>query len=204
MSPKAGEPYWVRKPGVTVSVCVAGLVILIVLFNVCFRFPRGLSHDELCRVEEVSMRPTIKSGEFVLVQKDAYSIQPPQRGDIVVMLTPDGDDILLKRIIAIGGDTISGTRDSTTLNGRKLDEPYLYGAHVRPDDDSSEESLAGAFGPIRVPANSFFVMGDDRDVSNDSRYPQFGCVPLGRIRGKAISAGSNRIQLLLSRWRQLH
>jgi signal peptidase I len=198
------EPYWVRKPAVTVSICVAALGILIFFVAVSFRFPRGLSHDELFRVAGVSMRPTINTGEFVLVQRDAYISQPPQRGDIVVFVRPNGRELFLKRIIAIGGDTISCTRDSTTVNGHKLYEPYLYGFHPGADNDSSKDSTEEVFGPVRVPPNSFFVMGDDRERSNDSRVPGFGCVPLDHIRGKAISAGSSRIQLLFSRWRQLH
>jgi signal peptidase I len=183
---------------------VAALAILIILVVVFLQFPQGLSHDELFRVGEVSMRPTVNQGEFILVQKDAYAIQPPQRGDIVVFVTPNNRGLYLKRIIAIGGDTISWTPDNTTVNGHKLREPYVYGFHSEAADDSSEESPDNEVEPVHVPPNSFFVMGDDRDRSYDSRVPGFGCVPLDHIRGKAISAGSSRIQLLLSRWRQLH
>jgi len=189
----------VRKPGVTVSVCVAAFVILITLYLVTFPLPRGLSHDELFRVEGVSMRPTVDDGEFVLVQKDAYVYQQPQRGDIVVFLAPNGRGLYLKRVIAVGGDTVSWSSDSTIVNGKKLFEPYLYGFHPNRSNDSNEDSSDDDVEPVHVPPNSFFVMGDERDRSNDSRVPGFGCVPLHNIRGKAISAGKSRIRLLLSK-----
>ncbi len=197
------EPYWVRRPAVTVSVCLAVLAVLFSLLTAFVWVPEGLRHAQIFRVASVSMEPTLNPGELVLVQKDAYRIQPPQRGDIVAFVTPDGDAIWLKRVIAVGGDTISGTPDRTTLNAHQLYEPYVKRLPSGENYDASETFPEETFGPIRVPPNCFFVMGDNRDDSADSRMPNLGCVPLDRIRGKAISAGSRRIQIALSRGRKL-
>jgi len=202
-APEPREPYWVRKPGVTVSVCLAALVILFSLYLLVLA-NQGRKYAQVYRIMSSSMEPTLKIGELVSVRKDVYKTQRPRRGDIVAFQSPSGDAILLKRVIAIGGDTISGTPHSTRVNGQDIYEPYVNSAHPEGNDDSSQPFPEETFGPIRVPPDSFFVMGDNRDDSYDSRFPAFGFVPLDRIRGKAVSVGNNRIQMALSKGRALH
>jgi len=201
MPPSPPEPYWVRKPAVTVGICLG---VLIVLFSLCLWVVvnKNNKHVRLYRIAAASMEPTLHMGEDLLVQTDAYKTHPPQRGDVVVFLTPDGRALIVKRVIAVGGDVISGTPTSTSVNGQKLYEPYIYGAGSDRKNDSISSFPEETFGPIHVPPNCFFVIGDYREKSYDSREPSLGCVPLGHIRGKAISTGS-RIQLILSRGRAI-
>jgi len=135
----------------------------------------------------------------------------PHRGDIVVLLNPvDGMPDLAKRVVALPGDTVSVKDGRLWLNGAEVSEAAVPGPCQ--DDDRDERSgnwysvqcsaftqaldgkgfvihhVPGSvppdFGPITVPADHVFLMGDNRDRSLDSRY--FGAVPIGKLKGKAI------------------
>lgn len=148
------------------------------------------------RVEGPSMEPTLANGERVIVNKLTYlhfdplgnssflpfvasdnadklfTIDSPERGDIVVFRhPPQASRDFVKRIIGMPGDTIEMKQGVVFINGSKLHEPYVAKA-----DLESMESRT-------VPANSYFVLGDNRRASNDSRV--FGTVPLENIIGRA-------------------
>ncbi len=124
------------------------------------------------RVDGSSMLPTLHDGEFVLVNKLAYTTGSPTRGDIIVFrstTTPDLD--LIKRVIGLPGDTIVVRGGQVTVNGRILNEPYIAAA---PSYD----------GEWQVPGNDLFVMGDNRNDSSDSHV--WGPLPLQNVIGKAL------------------
>ncbi|HEY0757131.1 MAG TPA: signal peptidase I [Ktedonobacteraceae bacterium] len=120
-----------------------------------------------------SMQNTLHSGQFVLVNKLAYLFHQPERGDVIVFHEPDqpGRD-LIKRIIGLPGDTIVLDGNNVTVDGVQLNEPYI-----------TQKYNPGAQSQT-VPPNEYFVMGDNRPVSEDSRY--FGFVPKDYVVGKAI------------------
>ncbi|GFN23956.1 signal peptidase I [Thermanaeromonas sp. C210] len=106
-----------------------------------------------------SMEPTLYPGDRILVNRLVYRFSEPQRGDVVVFrypLEPNRDYV--KRVIAVGGDTIEAHDNKIYVNGQPLNESYLPPGVVHSD-----------FGPIKVPADSYFVMGDNRNISSDSR-----------------------------------
>lgn len=178
-----------RKKGV-VRETVEAIVIAIILalfirtFIVqAFKIPSG------------SMEPTLLIGDHLLVNKFIYGIhipftdirlfplREPQRGDVIVFKFPkDRSKDYIKRVIAVGGDVVEIRNKKVYVNGRPLNEPYAYYA-----DDTI---LAGSadprdnFGPVTVPKDSFFVMGDNRDRSYDSRY--WGFVNIKDVEGKAF------------------
>jgi signal peptidase I len=120
-----------------------------------------------------SMENTLHSGQFVLVNKLAYLFHAPERGDVVVLQEPDVPSRdLIKRIIGLPGDTIKLDGTNVWINGVLLNEPYI-----------TQKSNPGAE-TMKIPANDYFVMGDNRPISEDSRY--FGFVPRDFIIGKAI------------------
>ena len=126
-----------------------------------------------------SMEPTISVGDKFVTDTHHYWNQPERRGDLVLLRREDA--ITVKRIIAIAGDSIRGNDRQIFLNGQKQDEPYInheFGRGVSPQLDN--------FGPVTVPAGKFFVMGDNRDVSLDSRTASFGFVDASAIVGKAL------------------
>ena len=123
-----------------------------------------------------SMVPTLQIGDRVLVSKFAYRFGDPAPGDIVVLNAPSGEDTdLIKRIIAIEGQTIDIQEGIVTVDGERLDEPYV---NPRARDDSSLTE------PLVVPDGHVFLMGDNRPNSSDSRV--FGTQPEELLQGKAF------------------
>jgi signal peptidase I len=124
-------------------------------------------------VDGTSMQPSLINNQYVLVNKLAYLFHAPERGDVIVFHWPvDTNKDLIKRVIGVPGDVIVIDYKTVRVNGVLLNEPYIM-APVNP---------AG----IRkvVPPNDYFVMGDNRLVSDDSR--DWGFVPKSYIIGKAV------------------
>jgi signal peptidase I len=131
-----------------------------------------------------SMVPTLAVGDRILVQKAFFTWHDVHEGDIVVFSHPPLDDCpgpdgdLVKRVIALPGQTIYSSGNTIYINGRLLAEPYL------PAYDPLGPSIASSQHPYRVPAGEFYVLGDNRADSCDSRY--WGPIQGSSIVGKAI------------------
>ena len=149
-----------------------------------------------------SMEPTLRPGDRVLVNKVVYHLHPPGRGDVIVFQSPNpaaqpdrgvigaflhwlgeglglsapADEDFIKRVIGLPGDTVEIHDQRVFINGKPLSEPYLP-AHAM--------SGVADFAPTRVPAGDLFVMGDNRNNSNDSRF-QLGPVPIHDVIGRAF------------------
>jgi signal peptidase I len=164
-----------------------------------------------------SMNPTILEGDLIFVNKLAYDLRipltfhriakwsDPKRGDIVVCFSPDDGVRLVKRVIALPGDTVSMTNNILYINGERqeysqIDEKFTHylSKKVKQTSNMAMEDLDGhshavmsfprynaarTFPEITIPENSYFVMGDNRDNSKDSRM--FGFVDRGKIIGQA-------------------
>jgi len=147
-------------------------------------------------VDGPSMKPTLEDGEYVLVNKLGYlnfepqnidklnpfytpkndsvlfPFDPPKRGEILVFYYPrDVSRKFVKRIIGIPGETVEIKHGEVFINGKKIEEPYVY------NQSSSNHP------PITIPTDKYFVLGDNRKISNDSR--DFGLVPTENVVGKA-------------------
>jgi signal peptidase I len=123
------------------------------------------------RIEGQSMEPNLHDGEYVLIDKISYLLHPPERGDVIVFLPPNEVRDYIKRVIGLPGDTVEIRGGQVYVNGIALDEPYLkYSAN----NDM----------PARViEAGRYFVMGDNRNNSSDSR--SFGAITPQSIVGRA-------------------
>ncbi|MCS7201256.1 MAG: signal peptidase I [Dictyoglomus sp.] len=120
-----------------------------------------------------SMIPTLNDGEAVLVVRIPYYFREPVRGEVIVFKYPlDPSKEYVKRLIGLPGDTVEIKKGNVYINGKLLEENYVK----RKSDDN--------YGPIKVPKDSYFVLGDNRPVSVDSRY--WGFVPKKNLVGKAI------------------
>lgn len=120
-------------------------------------------------VTGTSMEPTLSNDQIVLCNK----LKTARRGDIIALYY--NKKVLLKRVIAVSGDTVDIDENGTvTLNGDVLDEPYISSKALGECDIEF---------PYTVKENRWFVMGDNREVSVDSRYSAFGCVPDENILG---------------------
>jgi signal peptidase I len=150
-------------------------------------------------VPSESMLPTIEVNDRVMISKLNYQFADPQRGDIVVFISPFNDEIdneslldsvvrhvleavgirtasaddLIKRVVAVGGDTVEVKGGYLFVNGLQVDEPYVVSPGLMPD-----------FAAVVVPPDSVFVMGDNRAVSYDSR--KFGAIPEEDLLGEAV------------------
>lgn len=108
------------------------------------------------RIEMVSMEPNLHPGEYVLVEKISYALGQPARGDVVVFHHPRGERDLIKRVIGLPGETVAVRDGQVWINGTPLDEPYI----AAPPASGGQWTL----GP-----EQYFVMGDNRNNSSDSR-----------------------------------
>jgi signal peptidase I len=138
-----------------------------------------------------SMIPTILVGDHFFLDKFAFPANYPsmlqkylpirriERGEIVAFWSPENPDIrLVKRIIGLPGETLEVRNRDVYINGRKLSEPYVL--HTDPRQIDRRDN----FGPVIIPPNDFFMMGDNRDNSNDSRY--WGFVTWDEFIGKPL------------------
>lgn len=126
-------------------------------------------------VQGASMEPALYNGERLLVDKVTYRFRAPRRGEIVIFRYPsDTRRKFIKRVIGLPGDRIEISRHKLYINGEPLDEPYIKGPTY------------GDFGPIVVPEGTIFVLGDNRNNSDDSRFSDVGPVPLKLIVGRAL------------------
>ena len=139
------------------------------------------------RIPSASMEDTLLIGDRVLVDRVSWRFAQPARGDIVVFHPPFDGPVLIKRIIGLPGDEMSLSGGFVYVNGRRLDEPY-----VRRIDGRQEPSEPFSNGlpwslqePYKVPAGSYFVMGDNRTDSGDSR--EFGPIKHEQFVGRAFA-----------------
>jgi signal peptidase I len=124
------------------------------------------------RVDGGSMMPTLTNGELVIVNKLVYHLGEPERGDIIVFYFPvDPSQEFIKRVIGLPGDQVSIHKGAISINGQRLDEPYLS-VNTSYDGDWS------------VAEGQLFVLGDNRNNSLDSH--NWGTVPMDYVIGKAL------------------
>lgn len=127
-----------------------------------------------------SMEETIMTGDRVFVEKVSYHFTDPQPGDIVTFNSPEvAGQVLIKRCIAVGGQTVNLVDGVVYVDGVALDEPYTNGKPTNPLRTAAGESISY---PYTVPEGHIWVMGDNRTNSSDSRY--FGAVPLSSVTGR--------------------
>jgi len=131
---------------------------------------------ELYIVEGPSMLPTLSHGERLVVNKFIYSFRTPEKGEILVFRYPRNPDRdFIKRVIAVPGDTVRIRDGQVFVNNALLNENYIL------------EQTRGSQPDATVPPGHYYVMGDNRNNSEDSRFADVGFVPHELIKGKAVA-----------------
>lgn len=164
-------------------VAVVLAIVIRALFVQAFKIPSS------------SMEPTLLVGDHILVNKLLYGIRipftdkrwpefvQPRRGDVIVFVFPeDRTKDFIKRVVAIGGDTIEIRNKTVILNGQEVANPHahFYSNVLMPGDMNPRDNM----NPVTVPRGHLFVMGDNRDFSHDSRF--WGFVPIDDVKGEAF------------------
>jgi signal peptidase I len=143
-----------------------GLVIVVMIFLY-----------QPVKVEGTSMNPLLSDQERIFINKFVYHFEPIERGDVIVFWYPlDRSKSFIKRVVGLPGESIEIRDGHVYINGQELADQYVPANYL---DGST-------YAPHRVPVDGYFVMGDHRDSSNDSRV--FGPVPRQFIYGKAVFA----------------
>ena len=163
------EPPFSWRSALEIVQALALAVIISVVLN--------LFVVQVTEVRQRSMESTLLQGDRVLVSKVDYRIGAPERGDIVVFQpTTDSTIPYVKRVAAVAGDTVDLRDGVLYVNGKQTDYAGAHGV-------TTAQSPALTY-PLKVPADSFFALGDNRQASSDSR--SFGPQPVGNIIGKVI------------------
>jgi signal peptidase I len=173
------------------SVIIAVILALFIRTFVvqAFKIPTGSMENNLLigdhlLVNKFVVGPTVSSLERTLLP-----VRPIKRGDVIVFKYPEEPARdFIKRVIGLPGETLELRDKKVSINGQPLDEPYVH--FLEPPGTTSEfrevtsYDVRERYGPVTVPPNQYFVMGDNRDNSQDSRY--WGFLPRDYIKGKAL------------------
>jgi signal peptidase I len=138
---------------------------------------------QVVRNTTVAMLPTVKAGQYVVIDRDYYTSHPIRRFDLVIVRDPAGtksttgaDTFFLKRVVALGGETVEVRGRTLYVNQAPLPQPFSTIPH-----EPSEE-----FGPYLIPQGEYFLMGDNRPNSADSRHWRGHSVDKSLIHAKAV------------------
>ena len=154
-------------------------VILLISFALVFGFVRPVVASPFY-VGSESMVPTLQVWDRLLINKLAYDLEEPERGDIVLFRDPEGgEEPLIKRVVGLPGDKIAVRGGKLFLNGDPRKETYVAGKTC-----IRYQPKTCSFGPVTVPKEHVFVMGDNRANSLDSRF--FGPIPEDTLIGEAL------------------
>jgi signal peptidase I len=193
------------------SICVAVILAFFVRTFVvqAFKIPSGSMEPNLLIGDHLLVNKFVSAPTLTGIEDTLLPIQTIQRGDVVVFKHPRMPERdLIKRTIGLPGETIELREKRVFVNGKPLDEPYAH--FVLNASDVPPTDVRRNFGPVTVPADNYFMMGDNRDNSEDSRY--WGFLPRDHVKGKAlflyISFGEGPGSVANVRWarilRQIH
>ena len=170
------------------SIVIAVILALFVRTWVvqAFKIPTGSMENNLLIGDHLLVNKFIFAPAATSLESKLLPEREVRRGDVVVFKYPDEPERdFIKRVIGLPGETLELRNKKVFVNGRELEEPYVH--FLEPASDAGEITsfdVRERYGPVRVPEGQYFVMGDNRDNSQDSRY--WGFLPRSYIKGKAL------------------
>jgi len=167
------------------AIIIAGVLALFIRTFIvqAFKIPSGSMEDTLLVGDHILVNKFLFGTGIPFTDKKILPLREPKRGDIIVFKYPgDESKDFIKRVMGTPGDVLQIINKKVFINGKPLDEPYT----VYKDDEVLPKALQARdnFGPIKVPPGKYFMMGDNRDKSHDSRF--WGFVNENKIIGKAM------------------
>jgi signal peptidase I len=174
------------------SICVAVILAFFVRTFVvqAFKIPSGSMEPNLLIGDHLLVNKFVFAPTLTALERTLLPIDPIRRGDIIVFKYPeDPTRDFIKRVIGLPGETIEMRNKKILVNGTPLDEPYVH--FIYPPDqggsnapDVEDRNPLQSFPPMMIPPGNYFMMGDNRDNSEDSRY--WGFMPREYVKGKAL------------------
>ena len=151
-----------------------------------FKIPTGSMENNLLIGDHLLVNKFIFGPTASSIERKLLPVRDIRRGDVIVFKYPDEPDRdFIKRVIGLPGETLELRAKKVYIDGQPLDEPYVH--FLEPASDSQETTsfdVRERYGPVRVPEGQYFVMGDNRDNSQDSRY--WGFLPRHYVKGRAL------------------
>ena len=185
----SAQPGPVKKKGLireyAESIAIAVLLALVIRTYLvqAFKIPSGSMEDTLLIGDHLLVGKFIYGTKIPFVDKRVLTIRDPRRGDVIVFEYPeDPSKDFIKRVIGVPGDVVEGKEKKVYVSGALYENPHEV--HKEKEVIPKEMNPRDTFGPITVPADSYFVMGDNRDRSYDSRFWKF--VRRDQIKGLAF------------------
>lgn len=187
LSPLQPEP--IKKKGLireyAESIAIAVLLALVIRTYLvqAFKIPSGSMEDTLAIGDHLLVSKFIYGTKIPFVDTRVLTVRVPRQGDVIVFEYPeDPSKDFIKRVVGVPGDVVEGKDKKVYVNGKHYENPHEV--HKEKDIIPKEMNPRDTFGPLTVPADSYFVMGDNRDRSYDSRFWKF--VRRDQIKGLAF------------------
>jgi signal peptidase I len=167
------------------SIIIAVILALFIRSFVvqAFKIPSGSMEDTLQVGDHLLVNKFIFGTTIPFTDKEFFALRDPRQGDVIVFEYPeDPSKDFIKRIVGVPGDVVQGINKNVYVNGKLYKNPHEV--HKEADLVPKDQNPRDTFGPLKVPADSYFVMGDNRDRSYDSRF--WGFVKRDKIKGLAF------------------
>jgi signal peptidase I len=167
------------------SIIIAVLLALVIRTYLvqAFKIPSGSMEDTLAIGDHLLVSKFMYGTKIPFVDQRVLTLRDPRQGDVIVFEYPeDPSKDFIKRVVGVPGDVVEGKDKKVYVNGKHYENPHEV--HKERDTIPKEMNPRDTFGPVTVPADSYFVMGDNRDRSYDSRFWKF--VRRDQIKGLAF------------------
>lgn len=167
------------------SIIVAILLALVIRTFIvqAFKIPSGSMEDTLLIGDHLLVTKFLYGTKIPFTNTKIFKIRDPQRGDVIVFEYPeDPSKDFIKRVVGLPGDVVEGKEKKVFVNGKPFENPHEI--HKEKEIFPKAQNPRDTFGPVTVPPDSYFMMGDNRDRSYDSRF--WGFVKSPKIKGKAL------------------
>ena len=182
-SDQPGKKHIVREYAESIIVAVILALIIRTLVVQAFKIPSGSMEDTLAIGDHILVNKFVYGMKIPLVEKKFFKMRDPRRGDVIVFEYPeDASKDFIKRVIGTPGDMVEVKEKRVYVNGELYDNPHEV--HKEKDLFPREQNPRDNMGPVKVPADSYFMMGDNRDRSYDSRF--WGFVKGDKVKGLAF------------------